>query len=131
MAKFNPSIIDYLGKLDDGVLVLISIVYQQQYHEATFYYTQEQMVLTISEELESEIGHDIKQDEEYADLLKEILKRIIPHNEIFSRLDPVDFSKWTSLVDDIPENQSEVEYLDDIKSEETNFGKYHHSKRCE
>lgn len=120
MAKFNPSIIDYLGKLDFGVLVLISIVYNQEYFEATFFYTEEQMVLTISEELEEKIGGDIKQDPEYPELLKEILKRLIPFNEIYNRLDDIDFSKWTSFVEDIPEDQSEVEYLDEVKEEGQN-----------
>lgn len=120
MAKFNPSIIDYLGKLDFGVLVLISIVYNQEYFEATFFYTEEQMVLTISEDLEEKIGGDIKQDPEYPELLKDILKRLIPFNEIYNRLDDIDFSKWTSFVEDIPEDQSEVEYLDEVKEEDQN-----------
>lgn len=125
MAKFNPSIIDYLGKIDEGVLVLISIVYNQEYFEATFFYTQEHMVLTISEEMEQIIGHPIVEDTEYAELLKSILKRVIPYTEIYNRLDPVDFSKWSQLYEELPENQNEVEYLNEeqIKIQEEDQNK--------
>jgi hypothetical protein len=118
MIKFNASILDYLGKLDIGVLVLVSIIYESQYYEATFFYTQDQMVLTISEDLEEVIGHPIDKDPEYADLLSDILKRLIPFNEMYNRLDDVDFSKWVEY-DEPESNNDEVEYLD-IKEEDQN-----------
>ena len=37
MDKFKISILEYLGKLEQGVLVLLSIVYNNQYYEATFF----------------------------------------------------------------------------------------------
>lgn len=117
MAKFNPSVLDYLGKLGNGVLVLISIVYQEKYYEATFFYTADQMLLTISEELESDLGYDIKQDPEYMKLIEDIIKRVTPFNEMINRIDPIDFSKWTKELEEEFEDQSEVEYLSDNKIE--------------
>ena len=38
MAKFDISIIEYLGKVESGILVLISIMYDNSYYESTFYY---------------------------------------------------------------------------------------------
>jgi hypothetical protein len=76
------------------------------------------MVLTISEDLEEVIGHTIDKDPEYADLLSDILKRLIPFNEMYNRLDDVDFSKWVEY-DEPESNNDEVEYLD-IKEEDQN-----------
>lgn len=118
MSKFNPSVLEYLGQLDIGILVLISIVYNSQYYEGTFFYTQDQMVLTVSEELESDIGHPINQDADYANLLSEILKKVIPFNEMYNRLDEVDFSKWAEYDESSEPDTNEVEYLDDIKEED-------------
>lgn len=115
MDKFKVSILDYLGKIDPGVLALISIIYQEEYHEATFFYTQEQMVLTISEDLESKLGYPITQDPEYSKLISEIIKRVIPYSEIYNRIDDVDFSKWSNLIDEEADDQSEVEYLDETQ----------------
>jgi hypothetical protein len=117
MNKFKVSILDYLGKIEQGVLVLISIVHQEEYYEATFFYTAEQMVLTISEDLESKLGYPISHDPEYNKLMGEIIKRVIPYEEIYNRIDDVDFSKWSNFIEKEADDQSEVEYLDESQIE--------------
>ena len=33
----KPSILEYIGTIENGVLVLISILYNEKYYEGTFY----------------------------------------------------------------------------------------------
>ena len=80
--RFEISLLKYLGKLKDGVLVLLAIVYNNKYYEATFYYTATDILLTISEDLEKELGHEITKDPEYIDILRIILKKIIHYSEV-------------------------------------------------
>lgn len=87
--KFAISILKYLGKLDKGILVLLSVVYKEKYYEATFYYTDADIFLTISEELTEELGHEINQDPEYIDILKDILHKITPYKEIITQLEDI------------------------------------------
>jgi hypothetical protein len=47
--EFSVSVLDYLGKLNNGVLVLLSIMYKNEYFESTFFYTKEDILLTISD----------------------------------------------------------------------------------
>ena len=94
MAKFQFSILEYLGKLDLGVLVLLSIVYNEKYYEATYFYTSEQLVLTVQEELEQDLEHKISEDIEYKELVKELIGKVVPYSEIYNRLDLVDLSRW-------------------------------------
>jgi|GEM_PF-4827368 len=101
MDKFQISILEYLGKFGQGVLVLVSIIYNKYYYEATYFYTSDQIVLTVPEELEEIIGHKITEDEEYPSIIKELLKKVVPYKEIFNRLDDIDFGRW---VDKDPEN---------------------------
>jgi len=91
--KFDISIIEYLGKVDGGVLVLLGIVYQNKYFEGTFFYTDRDILLTVSEELEELVG-DITQHSEYPNILKDILKKIVPYGEMYDRIDPVNFARW-------------------------------------
>jgi choline kinase len=93
MEQFSISILEYLGKVENGVLVLISIVHNQAYHEATFFYTEGDMILTIGEDLESKIG-EITGHPQYPEILREILKKIVPYKDIYDGLDSVDFNKW-------------------------------------
>jgi hypothetical protein len=105
MDKFQVSILEYLGKIEIGILVLISITYDNKYYEATYFYTDEQLVLTAPEELEAVLGHKIEDDDGYVDLVKSLIKKVVPYNEMWSRIDDVDFSRW--MVDEIKEKDEE------------------------
>jgi hypothetical protein len=94
MSDFSPSIIEYLGKIEKGVLVLVGLIHENVYYESTFYYDDENIVLTIPEELEEIVG-EITEHPNYKDILSSILKKIVPYDEMFNRLDPIDFGRWT------------------------------------
>jgi hypothetical protein len=117
MKEIEVSILEYLGKFELGILVLVSLNIEKEYYEATFYYDQENMVLTVSEEMEEKYG-DIKTYQEYPLILKSLLKKVVPHKDMYNRLDPVDFSKWIKGVievqsQDVPEliSQSHIKPL--------------------
>ena len=88
--RFQVSILQYLGLFNNGVLVLISIIYNDKYYEGTFFYNEEDIVLTVSNELETVLGNKIIDDVEYVDILKNILKLIAPYNEVIKQLKPFD-----------------------------------------
>ena len=94
MDKFQVSILEYLGKLGLGVMTLISIVYNDTYYEATYFYTSDQLVLTAPDNLEEDLGHKITEDESYQDLIRSIIRKVVPYDEIYSRIDDIDFNRW-------------------------------------
>jgi hypothetical protein len=94
MDKFQPSILEYLGKLETGIMVLLSIVYDNEYYEATYFYTDDKLVLTVSEELEEKLGYKITEDDEYPKLISNIIKQVVPYKEMYNRIDDMDFSRW-------------------------------------
>jgi len=61
-------------------------MYKGKYYEGTFFYTAEDILLTISKPLEEELGHKIEDTPEYVDILRVILKKITPYNEIIKQL---------------------------------------------
>ena len=106
MKTFNFSVLEYLGKVEGGVLVLLSVIHEKKYYEATFFYDDKDIILTISDELEEIVG-DIKEHTEYFDCLRDILKRIVPYNEMFERIDNVDFSRWVEGYIDLEMGEAE------------------------
>ena len=82
-------IIEYLGKFEDGVLALISLNYENEYYDATFFYKEDFVTLTIDEKLEEIIG-EIEEWSGYNNLVLELMKRVVPYEEIITRLDKVD-----------------------------------------
>ena len=83
------SVLEYLGKLEMGVFVLLSIIYDNEYYEGTIYYYQENLVFTISDELQEKIGCPIEEHPDYIDILKKTVKQLIPYSEIYNRLDEI------------------------------------------
>jgi len=86
-------IIEYLGKFEDGVLVLISLNYEDEYYDATFFYKENFVTLTIDEKLEEIIG-EIEEWFGYNNLVLELMNKVVPYDEMITRLDPVDVSEY-------------------------------------
>lgn len=97
MNDFEFSVLEYLGKLEDGVLTVISILYKKNYFEGTFFYTDKDVVFTVSDELQELVG-DIKDHPNYLDFIKKLLRLVVPYNEIYHTIDAVDFTKWMKKV---------------------------------
>ena len=114
--KITADIIDYLGKYDNGVLVLLSLNCNNSFTESTLYYSDKILVLTVDESVEKEIGSVIELWPGYRELLISILKRVVPYNEIINRLDDIDVSQYYNN----EVNYKEGEDIDDdeIKTEE-------------
>ena len=117
MNDFQFSVLEYMGKLENGVLVILSIIYKKRYFEGTFFYTDQDMVFTISEELQELIG-DIKKHPNYIDMIKKILKMVVPYNEIYNQLDPADFNKWIDKVTQMETLKNPLIYGDSESDDE-------------
>jgi len=114
--KITADIVDYLGKYEDGVLVLLSIGYKQDYTEGTLYYSDKMLALTVDESIENDLGNPIELWSGYKDLLISILKRVVPYTEIINRLDDVDFTQYFGDVN-IESTEGEDIDEDDITTE--------------
>ena len=89
--KFD--IIEYLGKIDDGVIVIISQNYNDEYYDSTLYYKENIVAITIDETLEELIGI-IEEWEGYNNLVIDIMSKVVPYAEIINRLDVLDVSEF-------------------------------------
>ena len=92
--EIKADIVDYMGGMDGGILVLLSISCGGKFTEGTIFYTDENFAITVTEEVEKAIGSPIEKWEGYKDLSVSILKKLIPCKELITRMDEVDFSKY-------------------------------------
>ncbi len=102
--NIKVSILDYLGKVEGGILVLISLVYLGKYYEGMFYYTDERILINVDDKLEEAIECKIEKHEEYTDILRSLIKNVVPWGEMMNRIDDLDFDKFLPI-------QSETIYL--------------------
>ena len=97
--KLSVSINEYLGKVEEGVIVTLSFVFEDEYYEGTIFYNSENFLITIPDELEYKIGMDIKEYPEYTNIVTKLLKLLIPYDEIVNRIDYIDLDKVIPLED--------------------------------
>jgi hypothetical protein len=114
--KITADIVDYLGKYENGVLVLLSIGYKGEFTEGTIYYSNEALALTVDESIEKDLDMPIELWKGYRELLVSILKKVVPYNEIINRLDDIDFTQYF-IEPEIESKEAEDVDNDDIQSE--------------
>ena len=78
----------------NGILVLLSVNCDGSFSEGTIFYTNENLVMTVSEEIEKKLGTPIELWSGYSDLVVNTIKKLIPCEELITRMDEVDFSKY-------------------------------------
>lgn len=112
MTKMKFDILDYLGKIDTGIITLISITYDGDYYEGTFYYNKDNILaLTVDSSLEEKLGQAIEEYDEYNEIMLNLIKRVVPVEEIIGRLDSIDIDRYSKVSADV----------NFINSEEPNF----------
>jgi len=82
----KPSIIDYIGRYDKGILVNIGLVRGDDYYNGIFYYTDKHMWITVGDDYMETHGF-IQEDEEYYDLLEKIINMVEPYDKIYETLE--------------------------------------------
>lgn len=97
----NFSVLEYLGRVADGILVLISVIYEEEYFEATFFYNNESFILTISEEMEERLGTPIQLHPEYNSIMQSIKAKIVPFYEIWEQMNDINLERWIKNTSDI------------------------------
>lgn len=92
------SVLEYLGTIADGVLVLLSVVCDNVYSEATLFYNKTEFLVTISEELEAQLQKKLEDLPEYQKIIVDLQSKIVPFEQIVNRIDPVDITRWTKQI---------------------------------
>jgi hypothetical protein len=107
--NITADILDYLGKYENGVLVLLSINYNDEYKEGTLYYSDKILTLTVDDSIEKDLGKPIELWEGYRDLIISLLKRVVPYNDVINTLDELDISKYDQKDTKIGEEVDETD----------------------
>ena len=116
LVEINVDIVDYMGRINDGVLVLLSVNCDGLFTEGTIFYSNEDIVFTVDREVEKKLGGEIERWEGYRSMLESVLKKLVPIDEIYNRLDDLNMDDYVTM----PE---EGDFIDEeIDISEINFG---------
>jgi len=86
--KIKASILDYIGKYEGGILTSVGLMFEGDFYDAIFYYTQNKMIITINEDMRNKIG-DIELHEDYIPLMESIINKVDPYEEMVDKLNDI------------------------------------------
>lgn len=84
----NVNIIGTIGKVEDGILVLIDIEYNENIYECSYWYNQKISLLTTPDTLDGII--DIKTLEDYPKIKEYLLNTLEPYEVAISKTEELD-----------------------------------------
>lgn len=111
--NINIDIVDYMGKFNEGVFVMLSVNYNNEFYEGTLFYTETDVRLTVDSRIEESLGCTIENWDGYMNLLEKTLRKCVPYSEIISRLDEVNFDDYVDL-----DLLNEDEFVDEFLNED-------------
>jgi hypothetical protein len=90
MEEIKFDIVEYIGKLDDGIYVSLSLNYNDEYFDSVFFYKKDLVALTPDERLEELLGCEVEDWVGYGSLMLKIIDRVVPYDEMINRIDEFD-----------------------------------------
>jgi hypothetical protein len=93
-STLKVDILDYMGKFENGIIANITICYDNNFYPGTFFYTEDTIALTIDSELKQLIGSEIEDHIEYKSIVFDLLKKVVPYNELINSIDNIDITKY-------------------------------------
>jgi hypothetical protein len=91
----KPSILDYLGKYENGILVSVGLMYEGNFYNGIFYYTVDKMIITPDDNFTETVG-EIELLEDYLELMETIINMVEPYENIIGDLKDYE-PDWKSL----------------------------------
>lgn len=93
-------IIEYMGQVDGGIFVLLSLNYRGKFFEGIFYYKEHKVALTIEKTLENLLGCKIEDYEDYKNLMLSIISKVLPYDEAKNTIGEFDKNHYKVIFND-------------------------------
>ena len=93
-STFKVDILDYMGKFEGGIIVQLNIFDGESHYNGTFFYTEDTIALTVDDNLETKLKTPIEDHPEYKKIVFDLLKKVVPHNELINSIDDIDLTEY-------------------------------------
>jgi hypothetical protein len=84
--EIKASIVDYLGKFEDGIIVSIGIIYKEEYYDGIFYYTSDKMIMNVSQLFVDKWG-EVEEIDDYLKLMEWLINNVEPYETLINDIE--------------------------------------------
>lgn len=92
--EIKADVIDYLGKMDEGVVVSIGVLLDEIYYNGILFYSKNNILLSMNDEFEEKINSPVELWENYKLLLELIFSKLENPTTILNSLKEFDINKY-------------------------------------
>ena len=87
----KTSILEYIGKYNNGILVSVGLNFDSKYFEGIFYYTKDQVFINVDSKLEELIKCHIEEHPDYILIMEDIIRKVEPFDKTYDSLNEVNW----------------------------------------
>lgn len=98
--EIKADVIDYLGKMDGGVVVSVGVLLDEIYYNGILFYSNNNILLSMSDEFEKKINSPVEVWEDYKLLLELIFSKLENPSIIINSLKEFDINKYLTKKED-------------------------------
>ena len=98
--EIKADVIDYLGKMDEGVVVSIGVLLDEIYYNGILFYSNNSILLSMNDEFEEKINSPVELWENYKLLLELIFSKLENPTTILNSLKEFDINKYLTKKQD-------------------------------
>jgi len=98
--EIKADVIDYLGKMDEGVVVSIGVLLDEIYYNGILFYSNNNILLSMNDEFEEKINSPVELWENYKLLLELIFSKLENPTTILNSLKEFDINKYLTKKQD-------------------------------
>ena len=98
--EIKADVIDYLGKMDEGVVVSIGVLLDEIYYNGILFYSNNNILLSMNDEFEEKINSPVELWENYKLLLELIFSKLENPTTILNSLKEFDINKYLTKKED-------------------------------
>ena len=98
--EIKADVIDYLGKMDEGVVVSIGVLLDEIYYNGILFYSNNKILLSMNDEFEEKINSPVELWENYKLLLEIIFSKLENPTTIINSLKEFEISKYLTKKED-------------------------------
>lgn len=92
--EIKADVIDYLGKMDGGIVVSVGVLLDEIYYNGILFYSNDNILLSMSDEFEEKINSPVEVWESYKYLLELIFSKLENPSTIINSLGEFDINKY-------------------------------------
>lgn len=85
-----PSLSDYIGRFNGGVMAAVGIMYKGIYYDSVLFYTDKEVIITVDDDLLNVLGCHVEELPYFNEFMEYVMGTVDPYESVYDKLEDID-----------------------------------------